>query len=199
MAASSNNGVCPHRSRRCAFTLFESLVAVSITTIAGCAVLTSLSAAVRSSTEAAQFNVAQGMARQLINEVAAAEFPHGDSTAVTSRIRRDFETIDDFANWVATPPVDCDGWPLGTKSNLLSGVLRRRPMPLLADSRFIDNFTRRLTVERVVLDPNRTWRVVSEDSAHRRVTVEVTYSDQQTQNRRLCKISRIFSYVPTSP
>ena len=199
MLASSRNIVCRERWDRHAFTLFEALVAVSITTIAGCAILTSLSAAVRTSTEAAQYTVAQGMARQLINEVSASAFPQADSLQISSRLRRHFETIDDFADWTATPPVDRDGWPLGAKSTLSTGETRRRLEPLQADARFIDNFTRSVRVDRVVQDADQTWRVVSEHTPHRRVTVRVSYSDLQTQDRTLCKITRIFSHMATNP
>ena len=198
MRLTSDNGRCCPPARRRAFTLFEALVAISITTLAGCAVLTSLSAAVHSSTEAAHTSVARGMARQLINEVASMSFPLPNSAPVTSHIRQDFESIDDFTHWSASPPVDRDGWPLGSRGTTVTGEIKPRPMPLLADARFIDNFTRSVTVERVVPDPNLGWRVVSEDSAHRRVTVHVTYSDRQTKNRPVGKLSRVFSHVPSS-
>ena len=198
MNVTSDHGrYCPPTRRR-AFTLFEALVAVSITTLAGCAVLTSLSAAVHSSTEAVQVCVARGMARQLIHEVASMSFPLPNTEPATSRLRQDFTSIDDFAHWNASPPVDRDGWPLGSRGHMLNGETMLRPVPLQADQRFIDNFTRSVTVERVVPDPDHGWRVVSEDSAHRRVTVHVTYSDQQTKNRPVCKFSQVFSHVPSS-
>jgi len=69
------------RIRRRGFTMIESLMAVAITTIAGAALLASVGSAVQSTSETTRNLVAQGLAEQLLDEIAASRFPTDTTTA----------------------------------------------------------------------------------------------------------------------
>ncbi len=201
------------------FSMVEALVAVSVTTIAGAALLTSIGAAVRSSTDATHAAVARGLAEQLMDEIAASRFPDSTTTTLSSAITRTplsatylwgsrmtreaFDDIDDYDGWTRRPPVDRQGHRIGTEGALIQGGRRKWHYPRLfhmrPDGRFLQSFTREVQVERIRPDTGSDWTVVSRATDYRRVTVRVKYTDAESHTTTLAEISRIFSYVPAAP
>lgn len=181
------------------FSMVEAVIAVSITTLAGGALLASLGGAVRSSTDAMQAGVARGLAEQLIDEIAGTRFPAATNSTPSGAGRSGFDDVDDFASWSASPPVDRQGSSLGADGLDDSGLPAARPTGLQPDLSFISRFTRAVVVERVEPDTGSGWNVVSQHTNFRRVTVGVTYTDAQSHTRTLAELTRIFSYVPVAP
>lgn len=187
------------RGARAGFSMVEAMIAVTITTVAGGALLASLGGAVRSSTEAMQSAVARGLAEQLMEEIAASRFPSDTNPTPVGAARTGFDDIDDFAGWSARPPVDRLGSTLGQDGRDSSGLPATRPEGLQPDADFVSCFTREVLVERVEPDTGSGWNVVSQHTNFRRVMVRVSYTDARSQTRTLAELTRIFSYVPVAP
>ena len=187
------------RRRRSGFSMVEALIAVTITTIGGAALLTSIGAAVHTSTDAAHRAVARGLAEQMIDEIAAQRFPASTNPmlAVTSRIS--FDDIDDYDGWSARPPQVREGLAVGNEGGIVFGVTQPRLEAMRADADLIGLFTRRVDVERIRPDGGSGWTVVSQHTNFRRVTVRVDYTDAQSNTATLAEISRVFTYVPFAP
>lgn len=192
----------PHRfprHRRSGFSMVEALIAVTITTIGGAALLTSIGAAVHTSTDAAHRAVARGLAAQLIDEIAARRFPASTNLLLAATSRISFDDIDDYDGWSARPPQDREGLSIGIDGGTVSGVAVPRPDALRADVDLIGQFTRRVDVERIQPDAGSGWTVVSKHTNFRRVRVRVDYTDAQSNTATLAEISRVFTYVPFAP
>jgi hypothetical protein len=179
--------------------MFESVVAVSVATVAGAALLSSLGAAVRSSSEAALFAMARGMAEQLMDEIASVRFPESSNSPPLGTTRENFDDIDDYDGWSASPPTGRTGQALGTQGATVSGVIQNRSSGLIADADSIAHFTQEVVVQRIEPDAGTGWTVVTPHTNHRRVTVRVKYTDGQANTRTLAEITRVFSYVPVAP
>lgn len=185
--------------RRAGFSMFESVVAVSVATVAGAALLSSLGAAIRSSSDAALATIARGTAEQLMDEIASVRFPASSNSPPGGTTRESFDDIDDYAGWSASPPTSRTGQTLGTQGATVSGVIQNRASALLADTDFINSFTHEVLVERIQPDGGTGWTVTTSHTNHRRVTVLVKYTDGQANTRTLAEITRVFSYVPVAP
>lgn len=186
--------------------MVESLLAISITTIAGAALLTSIGAAVHASSNATDQMVARGLAAQLMDEIAAARFPAMTTTQTVGSVlpigqttRDQFTDIDDYDGWSASPPVDRSGRPLGYEATAIDGTQISRPAAMRPDERFLKQFTREVVVERVMADSVSGWQVTTTETGYRRVTVRVVFSNGSASPAVLSKMIRIFSYVPAAP
>ena len=190
--------LCLFRRRRCGITLVEALAASTIAAVAGAALLTSIGNAIGTSSELTRISVAQGLAEQLMDEMESVRFPTQNAPA-NNRPRRNFETLDDYDGWSCSPPVDRQGYPLGTEGNTFwFFYVPRRPM-MQPNPDFMARFTRSVEVERVLPDATSGWRVVTQHTNFRRCTVTVTYTDAQARTTPLAQISRVFSHVSLAP
>ena len=215
------------RAPRRGFSMVEALTAVSVTAIAGAALLTSIGATVRSSTDSAHAAVARGLADQLMDEIAASRFPESATAArfpvpvaapmgtigamplsgipvsVSRLSRQTFDDIDDYDGWKCKGPVDRQGRRIGTEGALIQQDEREwhypRPSSMRPEEQFLQSFTREVQVERIRPDAGSGWTVVSQPTDYQRVTVRVKYTDAQSNTTTLAEISRIFSYVPAAP
>jgi type II secretory pathway pseudopilin PulG len=185
--------------RRNGYSLVEAMVAVTITSIAGGALLASLGGAVRSSSDAVHAVVARGIAEQLMEEIAATRFPASTNTTPAGATRANFDDIDDYHGWTKSPPEDRYGHVLGAEGHLLNGTLVERPDELQPDPELVSCFTHAVTVERVTPDTGTGWNVVTTHTNYRRVTVTVSYTDSQSHTQTLAVLTRVFSYVPIAP
>ncbi len=187
------------RTRRPGISMVEALVAVTVTTIAGAALLTSIGAAVRSSTDAAHLAVARGLAEQMMDKIAAVRFPDDDIQQPSPTTRENFDDIDDYNGWSSSPVQDRNGRALGTEGDAAASGAEFRPTSLRPDTRFLNRLTRRVEVERIRPDPDSGWSIVSEHTNFRRVTVRVDDTNSQSNTKVLADISRVFSLVPVAP
>lgn len=199
----------------------ESLVAVSITAVAGAALLTSLGAAVQSGSESVQLAVARGLGEQLMDEIAATRLPPRNSPVpapvmperprvvynvnLVGTPRTDFDVIDDYDGWVSDNelgPTDRDGNPIGKEGHVFqSGSQTYTLIRILfiPDWDFVRSFRREVHVAHIEPDGDVGWRDVTADSDFRRVTVRVNYIDGGGNQRTLVENSRVFGYVPLAP
>lgn len=206
-------GLCPRRliapsvPLRRGFTYAESMIALAVLSLAGAALLTSVAGAVQSSNDSIYRSVGQGLAEQLIDEIAATKFPTG-AAAVTSTApsRSGFSTIDDYASWSECPPRTKAGEVIGNDdgadsdvatADMLLGKPGSRTTELAAAPNFVGRFTRSVLVERV--QPGATgWTVVEDHTPHRRVTVSVAYT-ANLSTRTVAQVVRVFSSVSPAP
>jgi len=180
------------------------LVAVSIAAIAGTALLTSIASAVSSSTYTVQTSMAQGLAEQLLDEIAAAKFPDGtNSSSPSSYTRSAFDDIDDYDNWSGGRPRDKEGRIIGAEGFELkwfsSSFYIYRPAEMRPNLDYLNRFSREVSVERIRPDAANSWTTTTDNTNHRRVTVAVSFTDGQDNTQTLAEMTRIFSYVPITP
>ena len=185
---------------RLGFSLVESLAAISITTIAGTALLTAATSAVQSTTESMRVAMAQGLAAQLLDETAAVRFPSSTSTRPTAGTPRAvFDELDDFSVYSAKPPVDRNGQWIGVESRSLAGQTVTRSAVLQGNATILARFTQEVQVERVQPNVAGDWTVATAETGYRRVTVRVKYTDSANGTKTVATATRIFSAVKMTP
>lgn len=189
----------PPRAARPGFSLAEAMVAVSVATVAGSALLTAVGTTVRTSTDVARRTMAQGLAEQLADEVSAAPFPGASNPAPSGPGRSGFDDIDDYGGWSEGPPQARDGSLLGSTCMSPGGSTPMRPPVLQPSSGHLDRSTRSVVVERIEPSGTSDWVVTTQDSPYRRVTVRVTMLDEFDRPEVLAEIVRIHSHVPSAP
>ena len=189
------------------FTYAESMIALAVMSLAGAALLTSVAGAVQSSNDSIYRSVGQGLAEQLMDEIAASKFP----TATASMpnpipLRSWFTTIDDYAKLSECPPRTKAGEVLGNDDaatasmaflNMTLGKAGSRTSELAAAPSFVGRFTRSVLIERVQPGAGG-WTVVLQHTSHRRVTVSVSYTANKS-TRTVAQIVRVFSSVSPAP
>ncbi len=193
------------RSRRDGFTLVESMVALTLVVIVGAALLARFGDQGRFVADSLDETVAEGMALQLMNEVAGcryvaaglsplstAEFgPSGWEAAGAGRER--YDDVDDFHGYSASPPVDRFGVPLGTQD---AGGITRHPKHQAPPEAF--SGWRQSVAVYFVSDANPTVRLpAGTPSYHKEVEVVISYTDPLEGAVELARLSRVFAYVPT--
>lgn len=190
---------CPRRRSRRGLSMVESLLAVTITAVAGGALLSSIGASVQSSSDTAHAAVARGLAAQLMDEMAAMRFPESTNSVPGGTGRENFDDLDDYAGYSMSPPVDRAGEPLGTDGGpMVLGSPGPRAAELQGDADFLAPFGQEVTVERVT-PSGGSWTVGPAHTNYRRVTVRITYTDARAVVTTLAETSRIFTYVPFAP
>lgn len=192
------------RRRRTGLTLVESLVSVTITTIAGVALFSAIGASLGASYSALNQNIGTGLADQMLEELAAVRFPtSGDTRPSNDATRKDFDDLDDYHNWSASPPENKNGYPLGNEPfTILERYLITRPSLLVPDTSFLSRLTREVNVERIKPDNSSGWLVTTDDTDFRRITVTIKLAmttDAGSRSHMISEATRIFSYVPLSP
>lgn len=187
------------RVPRPGFSLVEALVAVAITSIAGAALITSISASVASSVIVADRAIARGLAEQLMDEIAATRFPAATNSAPSGSTRETFDDIDDYAGLSERPPRTRSGQTIGEDGGWLYGQPIDRPPQLRPDGDYLSRFSREVTVERVQPASSDTWDAVSQHTDYRRVIVRVIRTDARGNRSTAAELTRTFAYAPVAP
>ena len=204
------NGAGLRRSwaSRSGFTYIESMIALAVMSLAGAALLSSVAGAVSSSNDSVYRSIGQGLAEQLLDEIAATKFPTETATTSSATLfRSSFTTIDDYSKWSESPPRTKAGEVLGTDNGATAadaymitttGSATSRAAEVQAAPGFVNRFTRSVLVERV--QPGSTgWTVETQQTQHRRVTVTVSYTAGNQPARSVAQVTRVFSSVAPSP
>lgn len=131
----------PKRRRRTlrqrGFTLMESLVAMGIASLLGAALMVAVTSSLTTSQVLTERAVAQGIADQLLEEIALTRYCESAANPYQSPLglesgegpeRISFDDLDDFDGYEQTPPVDRWGLELGTGDD--AGGLRNVGMQL---------------------------------------------------------------------
>jgi type II secretory pathway pseudopilin PulG len=196
------------RSNRRGFSLVEALVALTLMTIIGGALLARFGDQGRYVADSLDQTVAEGLAQQLMNEIAgcryvavgetpnsAASFgPSPYESAGTGRER--YNDIDDFHGYSKSPPLDRYGVPMGTEDSGTSSGATRHPKHQTPTNAFA-NWRQSVAVY-FVDDTNPTVRLpAGTGSFHKEVEVVVSYNDPLQGTVELARLSRVFAYVPT--
>ncbi len=185
--------------QRHGFSMVESLTAITITTIAGAALLASVHAAVQVGYETRDVLMARGLAEQLMDEIATVRFPRSDDSVSISGTREQFDDLIDFADWSANPPEDRFGRRLGHEGDEQIGGSNSRPVQMRPADHFLDRLTRTVDVEFVEANGTSGWSPVARATNTIRVTVRVSQIDPQRTTRSLAEVSRVFSDVVPDP
>jgi type II secretory pathway pseudopilin PulG len=186
------------------FSLVEALVALSLVTIAGVALLARFGDQGRFVADSLDETVAEGMALQLMNEIAACKFvtagqtPNStvgfgpSTTEAAGPGRSRYDDIDDFHGFTASPPVDLYGVPLGTED---VGNATRHPSHKVPATSLIG--WRQSVGVYFVSDANPSQRLAAgAASFHKEVEVVISYADPREGTVELARLSRVFAYVP---
>jgi type II secretory pathway pseudopilin PulG len=183
-------------AHRAAFTLIEALVATTVTVLAGSAILLALESSLQSTDAALEQSIGQGIAQQLLDEVAGTKYPPPGSTpqppaAGAGSSRAAFDDLDAFHGYVSAP-ADRWGRPLGTGG---AGGTQRHPLLRLGDSYFSNWQT---TIEVFfVSDTNLSQALTGGlTSNHRAVRVRVLVNNPGGASRQVAEAQRVFANVP---
>jgi len=190
------------RSRRTGITLIESLIAVTITAIAGTALFSAIGASLGSSYSTLNHSIGTGLADQMLDEIASVRFPtSSDTRSAYSTSRKYFDDLDDYHNWSYSPPLYKNGMPLGKSlMTILEYYPIGRPTYFQPEIDFLNRLTREVSVERIRLDASNNWVVTSDNTDYRKVTVKIKLTTTaDLPSHEIAETTRIFSYVPLSP
>jgi type II secretory pathway pseudopilin PulG len=195
------------RKRR-GFSLVEALVALTLMTVIGGALMFRFGDQGRFVANSLDQTVAEGLAQQLMNEIAGCRFtgigetpnstasygPSPYEAAGTGRER--YNDIDDFHGYSKSPPLDRYGVPLGTEDSGTSSGTTRHPKHQSPATAFA-NWRQSVNVY-FVDDANPTVRMpAGVGSFHKEVEVVISYNDPLQGTVELARLSRVFAYVPT--
>ncbi|MCH8922957.1 MAG: hypothetical protein IIA67_07395 [Planctomycetes bacterium] len=181
-------------------------MATAVTAIAGSTLLIGISSSLRTTDEGVRTTIAFGMAEQLMDEIAGGRYadagagpyqlPLGPTAAEAAGSGRElFDDIDDFHNFVAGPPQDRWGVPLGRGQGDGSG---RHPNFQVPDGYF-DDWRREVEVYYVDESDHSVRLLSTQTSNFRAVEVRVYYVDPVAGDLLLATVRRVFSYFPVSP
>lgn len=188
-------------SRR-AFTMVESLVALTLTIMAGAVVLLSVESSVHTTDIAVEETIAAGMARQLADEilghrykaasVSAYQYPMGPSTWEKQGTGRErYDDIDDYHGLTIDGAESLYGQPLGEGN----GQGELRPEPFRVPGKFFAKWRQQVRVY-YVSDSDPSVRLAEgRTSSHRAVEITIY---RRTENGGLLKLAfvrRVCGYI----
>ncbi|MBW3598544.1 MAG: type II secretion system GspH family protein [Planctomycetes bacterium] len=198
--------VRPATGSRPAFTLIEAMVALSLTALAGAAILLTIETSLNAADQALEQTVAVGMAEQLLDEVAGAMYiqPGGDPRAfplgpsaweAQGAGRSRYNDNGDYDGFAAQPPQDRWGQPLGSEDD--DGGLR--PPGFRAPSGSLNGWRR--SVEVYYLDPDdlSARLAAGQTSDYRAVEVVISRETADGQFREIARRRRTLAYLPSAP
>ena len=178
-------------------TLIETVIAISLTTFAAGALLSALASSVQISTDSLHAAIANGLADQLMDEIASVKFPTGSGSSPGAG-RTGFRDLDSYNGYSVSPPLAQSGSAIGQEGTSSSGTPMTRPQQFQPDPRLLSRYRQQVTVEKVV-ESGSTWVVAAQSSTLRRVTVTITYTDATGKSAALASQVRIFSNVSVAP
>jgi len=193
-------------SRRAAFSLAEALAALLVTAGAGAAILFSINSNLELTERTQRRVIAQGMARQLMDEVLGTRYMAPGASAyqtvfmpsaweAETGTRERFDDTDDYDGWSTRPPVDEYNVLLGTEN----GAGGQRDEAFWAAVDYLEPWQQEISVSyanRANLGQSLSG---SQTSDFRAIEVRILYNDPQRGPIELAKIRRIISYVPAVP
>ncbi len=193
------------RDRYRGFTLVEVLVALTILTMAGSALLLTTYTAMDSATDSMDQAIAQGIARQFLDEAMGLGYAEPGSNPLSGQLGPEegeainmgrviaFDDTDDFAGYHATPLVDPWGKAMGTGND--QGDLRD-PNFQLSSSHF-KNWELKSTV--VYVDETNPEESLPAESTSGMRAIEVSIYKRQGDDaaRLLFTMRRVYSHVPS--
>lgn len=201
----NTNALHVRRPRRphAAFTLVEVTITIAIAAIAGSALLLGATASIQTTDEAMQRTIADGIARQLIDEILGNRYAApgtgghdvtlGPSAWESSGSGRErYNDIDDYNAVRIAPPEDPYGIALGKDDG--EGGLRHLNFQAPAD--FLENWRQEVDVYYVRESDLTTRLPLGQTTDYRVVEVRVYRNDPTGGDRELARLRRVIAYVP---
>jgi prepilin-type N-terminal cleavage/methylation domain-containing protein len=191
--------------RRRGFTLVETMTAMTIMAVAGATLLVGLASSADSTQDAIDRTIADGLARQLLDECSGMRYmeagggaydpqPLGPgSPEVAAGARRQFDDIDDYNGVQTTPPTDRWGITLGTDD----GRGGTRPAAFRLASDYFTGWKQHVEVE-YVAESNLSTPLTSGTSSYRLITVRIMKDLPGGGTVELARVSRVVAYVPAN-
>ena len=192
------------QASRGGFTFVEAMVAITITAVAGAAILLGISSSLESTQTAMEQTVALGLAQQLMDELAGKQFAENPSSPYDTPLgptqaesagpgRTQFTNLADYNGMVEAPPLDLWGIPLGNGDG--QGGTRN---PAMQIGSYLAHWQRATLVYYV--DPNNLANALpaGQTSNYRAVEVHVSVQDRNGALRQILVLRRVFAYVPSS-
>ncbi|MCE9553504.1 MAG: hypothetical protein K8T91_09030 [Planctomycetes bacterium] len=191
------------RLRRGAFSLAESLMAITLTSIAGGAILLGLASSAQTTRNVMDRGMATGMAAQLIDEALGCRYasvgagayqvglgPNTYEMQGTGRER--YDDVDDFEGVVSQPPKDEYGITLGLGND--AGGQRHPNFRL--PSNYFSGWRQEVNVY-YVSEANPSVRLTGSSTSNLRAVEVRIYRDDGTRGRELLDtVRRVVAYVP---
>ena len=178
-------------------------MALTITVVAGAALLLGIESSMQSTEEALEQTIAGGMALQLIDEVMGNRYvelgvspyqtvlmPSADEAAPGTREL--YDDCDDFNGWESQPAVDCYGVELGADD----GTGGTRNPHFQAPGGFFDNWRQEVDVYYVSGSNLTTPLPAGTPSDYRVVEVRIYKDDPARGLHKLVTLRRVIPYVP---
>ena len=199
---SFNTSLKVRARRRSGFSLVEAILAISITALAGSVLLLGVESSLRTTSDAVDRTIADGLARQLLDEIATKRFmaPGTSSTATpfgptalesAGSGRERFDDADDYHAFAALPAEGVWGETLGTGDDF--GAPRHAAFQVPAG--YFDRWRQR--VEVYFVDPtDHRVRLSSGTSQYRAIEVHIEYVDPDGVVLPLASRRRVIAYVP---
>jgi len=201
----NTNALHVRRPRRphAAFTLVEATITIAIAAIAGSALLLGSTASIQTTDEAMQRAIADGIARQLIDEILGNRYaepgagghqvsfgPNSWESSGSGRER--YDDIDDYHAIRTIPPEDPYGIELGKDDG--EGGLRHANFQVPAD--FLESWRQEVDVYYVSESDLTTRLPLGKTTDYRVVEVRVYRNDPTGGDRELARLRRVIAYVP---
>jgi type II secretory pathway pseudopilin PulG len=191
------------RRPRPGYTLVEAMVALSLTAMAGAVVLLTVETSLDAADQALQQTVATGMAEQLLDEVVGAMYcaPGGDPYQATlapdiweaqGRGRERFSENGDFHGFVAQPPEDLWGNPLGQGEDRDE----LRPASFRTPAGAFDSWRQQVEVYYVSAADPSVRLTGSQTSDYRAVEVVISRQVSSGAYVELSRVRRVVANVP---
>jgi prepilin-type N-terminal cleavage/methylation domain-containing protein len=187
------------------FTLVEAMVSISVVSVAGTAMMLGIASSMTTSYDAMDRTIAEGMAEQLVDEVAGRlyavsggqyQWPLTANNVELSLPGRQFDDIDDYngrgKGLAYEPPVDWQGIALGTDDG--EGDERHPNFRVASD--FFSDWRQEIEVY-YVNENNPAVRLTGSNTSNSRaVEVRILKSGDKGAYQELASIRRVFSYIP---
>lgn len=193
----------PHR--RCAFSLVEVLVSLTIIGLAGAALLLATESTTQTGNDALAATIARGIAEQILDDVlgqrymAAGESPTAlpfgpEAGEVSTPVKTIlFDDADDFHRLDQSPPLDPWGIALG-QGNGTGGL---RPEDFRLSAAYLANWRVTVAIHYVSESDPAVDLTGTATSGLRSATVTVSRTVNGVTDT-LAQMRRVFSHVPTS-
>lgn len=189
---------------RKAFTLVESLVAVSIVAVAGSVLLLAVESSLQTTWDAVDKTIAEGIAQQVLDEVLTKRYmsegagpadalstlgPNNTEKAGNGRER--YNDTDDYRGFSAQPVEGIFGERLGVGDDEGGS---RHPSFQIPASQFA-NWRQRIDVY-YVHPTDHSIRLTNSTSYYRAVEVTIEYVEPNGSVRPLARRKRVYAYLP---
>ena len=191
------------RSRRAGFSLVEAMVAVTVTAIAGSVLLLAIEASLRSTVDSAEQTTAQGIAKQIVDELLGLPYMDPDTsspyqTSLTGSAwelagagRERMDDTDDYNNYSAKPVKSPMGVELGHDDG--QGGLRHPNLQMPTD--YFADWREEVEIYYVDADDPSVRLAAGRTSNYRAVEVRVYRDEPDGTSRLLAHIRRVYTYV----